>query len=105
MDHRVDAVGGERRVGQAGERIDAQRQQVGQPRPDDPEGQPEHQPHDADEAGQGGVFAGEDLVNSHAPLVLPALAGAHHGALTELFNKGKAHIGQRGLPVQPGFLL
>ena len=73
--NRVDAVDRQCVVGQVGERVNAQCQQVGQARADDTERQPEYQRHNADKAGQGGVFAGQDAVNGHTALVLAAFAG------------------------------
>ena len=83
----VDAVDRQCVVGQIGERVNAQCQQVGQACADDTERQPEYQRHNADKAGQGGVFAGQDAVNGHTALVLAAFAGAHNGFVAEAFNK------------------
>ena len=105
MYNRVDAVGGQRPVGQVCQCVDAEGQQVGQPGADDAEGQPEHQRHDADKAGQRGVFAGQDLVDRYAALMLAALTGAHNGLITKAFNKIEPHIGQRGLAVKAGLAL
>ena len=100
MHNRVDAVDRQCVVGQVGERADAQCQQVGQACADDTERQPEYQRHNADKAGQGGVFAGQDAVNGHTALVLAAFAGAHNGFVAEAFNKVEPHIRQRCLAVQ-----
>ena len=59
--HRVDAVGGQRLVSRrwsAASMPSVSRSDSA--RADDAEGQPEHQRHNADKAGQGGVLAGQD---------------------------------------------
>ena len=100
MHNGVDAVDRQCVVGQVGERVNAQCQQVGQARADDAERQPEYQRHNADKAGQGGVFAGQDAVNGHTALVLAAFTGPHNGFVAETFNKVEPHIRQRCLAVQ-----
>ena len=102
MNHGVDAVGGQGAVHKRCQRVNAEGQQVRKRRADDPEGQPEHQRHNADKAGQGGVFAGQHAVDGNAALMLAAFAGAHHGFFAQSLNKAKAHIRQRCLAVQPG---
>src|SRR5699024_7131001 len=79
MYHGVDAVGGEPRVHQGGEVVDAQGHQVGQRRADDSEGQPEHQRQNDDEAGNGSEAPGQDFVQLHTAAMLPALGGADDG--------------------------
>ena len=91
-------------VSGVGHGVDTQSQQVRQRRTDDPEGQPEHQRHNADKAGQGGVLAGQDLIHSHAALVLAAFTGAHHGLVAQALDKSKAHVSQGSLAVQAGLV-
>ena len=100
VDHRVDGIAGQGLIHQPGQRVDPQREQVGQKGADGPEGHPEDQRQDADEAGQRRIFAGQDLVDGHAALVFPAFGRVHHRFGAQLFDEGKAHVRQRGLPVQ-----
>ena len=80
-------------------------QQVGKERSDDVEGQVENRQHDAEEDGQGQVFAGDDPVDGFAALPLPGLPALDHCAGTDLLNEVIAHIRQSGVAVHAAFRL
>ena len=103
MDHRIDAVGGQPCVHPGGDLINAQREQIAQKASNDAKGQPKYQKHDQKEHGNRQIFSRENLVDAHAAHVLPALAVFEDGVGTQLFNKGIAHVRQRGFPVRSQF--
>ena len=105
MHHGVDLPGGEGQVNEIGNPAHAQLHQVRQGAADDGKGHHEHQGHEPQKTGQGGVFSGEHPVNGHAALVLPALMGPDHGFSAQGFQEPEAHICHGGLPVQAGVLL
>ena len=100
----VDAVGRERRVHDAGQRVDAELQQVGQPLADDVEGEIKREQHDEQKRRHGGIFAREDAVDLHRARVLLALVALDHGGGHNALDERIAHIGQRRVAVKAGLV-
>ena len=100
----VDAVGRERRVHDAGQRVDAKLQQVGQPLADNVEGEIKREQHDEQKCRHGGIFAREDTVDLHRARVLLALMALDHGGGHNALDERIAHIGQRRVAVEAGLV-
>ena len=100
----VDAVGRERRVHDAGQRINAELQQVGQPLADDVESEIKREQHDEQKHRHGGIFAREDAVDLHRARVLLALMALDHGTGHNGLDERIAHIGQRRVAVESGLV-
>ena len=100
VDGRIHMDGGEPGVRRRGQSVDARRQQILEPGAHHVEGEIEHQDHDAQKAGDGGVFSGEHLVNAFAAQPLPALTGLDHRLFAQALDEFKAHIGDGGAAVQ-----
>ena len=99
MYHGVQAVSRQPGVHSGGEGVDARRQQVGEERADDVEGQVEDQQHDAEENGQGQVLVGDDPVNGLAAGTLLGLPALYHRLGADVFDEVVAHIRQGGVAV------
>ena len=104
MYHGVDAVGRERSVHDAGQRVDAELQQVGQPLADDVEREIKREEHHDEERRQGGIFAREDAVDLHGARVLFALMALDHGRRHDALNERVAHVRKGRVAVEPGLI-
>ena len=78
MHHRVDLIRRQGAVHNAGKPVDAKGHPVRKGGAHYAKGQPENKRHNARKTGQGSVFAGQDLINGNATLMLQAFARLHH---------------------------
>ena len=99
MYHGIQTVGCQPGIHGGGEGIDARRQQVGEERADDVEGQVEDQQHDAEENGEGQVLVGDDAVDGLAAGPLSGLPAFDHRLGADAFNEVVPHIRQGGVAV------
>ena len=76
--HRVDLIRRQGAVHNAGKPVDAKGHPVRKGGAHYAKGQPENKRHNARKTGQGSVFAGQDLINGNAALMLQAFARLHH---------------------------
>ena len=104
MYHGVDAVGRERGVHDAGQRVDAELQQVGQPLADDVEREIKREEHHDEERRQGGILAREDAVDLHGARVLFALVALDHGGRHDALDERVAHVRKGRVAVEPGLV-
>ena len=104
MYHGVDAVGRERGVHDAGQRVDAELQQVGQPLADDVEREIKREEHHDEKHRQGGIFACEDAIDLHGARVLLALVALDHGSSHDALDERVAHVRERRVAVEPGLV-
>lgn len=85
--------------------VHAHAHQVGEPRSDKAERHQEHYSHYTDEAGDSGVFSGQQAVYLYAAPVLAALPGAHDGFFAEVLKEREPHVCQGGFAVHSCLLL
>ena len=102
--HGVNAIGGQPLVNQAGQRIDAQPQIIGQTLADDVEGKIKGQQHHAQEGGNGSIATRKNPVDAHGARMLLAFMAFYHGSSHHTLNEGIAHIGQGGVAIQSCFV-
>ena len=105
MHRRVDVPASQGGVHKAGQGVDAHFHEVLEEQADDVEGEEEHQTHDGDKCRDGGVLAGEELIDAVGAQLLFALVGLDHCLRHQLLNEGEAHIRNGGGAVQPALLL
>ena len=105
MEDLVNVPGGQGTVDHTGEPVNPGFQQPLQPSTDDVKGEEEHQRHNPDESGDGGVPPGKDGIDLPAAFVFFALPRLDDRLVTELLNEGKAHVCDGGCTVQAALFL
>ena len=104
MNRRRHVHGGEPPIRPVGDYLDPFIQQVLEKSSDDVKGEPEHQPHDGHESGNGGPLAGEEAVQFLASNPLLAFLRFNHRLMAQPANKGISHIRHGGAAVHAALL-
>ena len=99
--HLVHAGGSQCAVHDAGQGFNPHCEKILKPGADHIEGQVKDQSHHADENGNRGIFARQDLVDLPASRMLAVFTRFFDTGIADLCNKGKPHIGDGCTAVQP----